>query len=114
MRAGLDLSYRQSNVAGDEVVLTPEFEGEPGDVAVGKTRMREITRWRKEHQPGGTLNAGSVFKNPEGVTAGELIDRLGLKGTQCRRRQRLGETRQLLRGRARGPPPQMSSPWFGR
>lgn len=79
--AALDLSYRHSNVAGDEVVLTARFEGEPGDVAVGKTRMREITRWRKEHQPGGTLNAGSVFKNPEGVTAGELIDRLGLKGT---------------------------------
>ena len=79
--AGLDLSYRHSNVAGDEVVLTARFEGEPGDVAVGKTRMREITRWRKEHQPGGTLNAGSVFKNPEGATAGELIDRLGLKGT---------------------------------
>jgi UDP-N-acetylmuramate dehydrogenase len=79
--AGLDLSYRHSNVAGGDVVLTARFEGEPGDVAVGKTRMREITRWRKEHQPGGTLNAGSVFKNPEGVTAGELIDRLGLKGS---------------------------------
>lgn len=78
---GLDLSYRHSNVTGDEVVLTARFEVEPGDVAVGKSRMREITRWRKEHQPGGTLNAGSVFKNPEGVTAGELIDRLGLKGS---------------------------------
>ena len=79
--AGLDLSYRHSNVTADEVVVTARFEGESGDVAVGKTRMREITRWRKEHQPGGTLNAGSVFKNPEGVTAGELIDRLGLKGS---------------------------------
>lgn len=78
--AELDLSYRHSNVAGNEIVVSATFEGYRGEVAVGKEKMREITRWRKEHQPGGTLNAGSVFKNPEGVAAGELIDDLGLKG----------------------------------
>lgn len=78
--ADLDLSYRHSNVAANEIVVSATFEGYRGEVAAGKEKMREITRWRKEHQPGGTLNAGSVFKNPEGVAAGELIDDLGLKG----------------------------------
>lgn len=77
---GLDLSYRHSNVAATEIVVSATFTGVRGEVGSGKETMREITRWRKEHQPGGTLNAGSVFKNPEGKAAGELIDELGLKG----------------------------------
>jgi UDP-N-acetylmuramate dehydrogenase len=76
----LDLGYRHSNVCARELVLSAEFHGYRGDPKGGKEKMREITRWRKEHQPGGTLNAGSVFKNPPGATAGELIDSLGLKG----------------------------------
>ena len=36
-------------------------------------------RWRREHQPGGQ-NAGSVFTNPPGTSAGLLIDEAGCKG----------------------------------
>jgi UDP-N-acetylmuramate dehydrogenase len=77
----LDLSYRHSNINSDELVVSASFRGEVGAPESGKRRMREITRWRRDNQPGGTLNAGSVFKNPSHVTAGELIDSLGLKGT---------------------------------
>ena len=78
----LELAYRHSNLRDTEMVVAATFRGHPGDQAVGREKMREITRWRKEHQPGGTLNAGSVFKNPPGVAAGQLIDDLGLKGTK--------------------------------
>jgi UDP-N-acetylmuramate dehydrogenase len=76
----LDHSYRHSNLSSSDVVLAAAFDAVPGDLDVGRAEIRRITRWRRENQPGGTLNAGSVFKNPEGTPAGELIDSLGLKG----------------------------------
>ncbi|MEX2280484.1 MAG: UDP-N-acetylmuramate dehydrogenase [Acidimicrobiia bacterium] len=76
----LDLRYRHSSVAAHQVVLDALFAFEPGESEEGEARMREITRWRREYQPGGTLNAGSVFKNPPDDSAGRIIDSLGLKG----------------------------------
>lgn len=76
----LDLGYRHSNLRPTDVVTEAVFTTEEGDVETGLQELRRITRWRRDHQPGGTFNAGSVFKNPTGTTAGELIDSLGLKG----------------------------------
>lgn len=75
----LDLRYRHSNLGPDDIVVAARFRTDPCTVDVAEQRMREITRWRKEHQPGGTFNAGSVFKNPPGDAAGRLIDAAGLK-----------------------------------
>lgn len=76
----LDLSYRHSNLSDDDLVVQATFTTSPIDPAEGERVLRDITRWRREHQPGGTLNAGSVFKNPDGDAAGAIIDGLGLKG----------------------------------
>jgi len=76
----LDLSYRHSNLGPMEIVVRATFATEPDDPDACERRIREVTRWRKEHQPGGILNAGSVFKNPPGDSAGRLIDEAGLKG----------------------------------
>ena len=79
----LDLSYRHSNLGSSDIVVSALFRTDPCGSSEAEERIREITRWRKEHQPGGTFNAGSVFKNPAGDAAGRLIDRAGLKGLRC-------------------------------
>ncbi len=76
----LELGYRSSNLGDDDVVLAARFRTVERPPAEGEAELREITRWRKSHQPGGTLNAGSVFKNPSDDSAGRIIDSLGLKG----------------------------------
>jgi len=75
----LDLSYRHSNVAATEVVVSAELHLAPGDREESEREIAEIVRWRRDHQPGGQ-NAGSVFTNPPGDSAGRLIDAAGLKG----------------------------------
>ncbi len=76
----LELSYRHSNIEVNDLVIDASFATERGDTDEGRREIRRITRWRRDNQPGGTLNAGSVFKNPANISAGELIDSLGLKG----------------------------------
>ncbi len=80
----LEMSYRSSNLRSDQLVLSAEFNTEEAPEEAGAAQLREITRWRRLHQPGGTHNAGSVFRNPPGDAAGRIIDELGLKGFRVR------------------------------
>jgi len=77
----LALRFRGSAVADHEVVTAARFEWAAGDRARSETEIAEIVRWRREHQPGGQ-NCGSVFVNPVPyqLSAGEVIDGLGLRG----------------------------------
>ncbi len=76
----LGLAYRRSGLGPDDVVLAAEFGLNKGDRDRILALMREAIRWRRDYQPGGTLNAGSVFRNPPQDSAGRIIDSLGLKG----------------------------------
>lgn len=71
--------YRHSSVGAAHVVVWAEFALVPGDPAQARALVADVVRWRRRHQPGGS-NAGSVFQNPPGSSAGELIERCGLKG----------------------------------
>ena len=75
----LDYGYRTSSLRRDDVVIAVRLHLRPGDAEASQERIREIVRWRREHQPGGA-NAGSAFRNPEDDYAGRLIEAAGCKG----------------------------------
>ncbi|WP_195210247.1 UDP-N-acetylmuramate dehydrogenase [Actinomarinicola tropica] len=77
--SALELRYRHSNVRPSQVVVEAVLELSPGDRGASEREISDIVRWRRAHQPGGQ-NAGSVFTNPPGDSAGRLIDAAGAKG----------------------------------
>ncbi len=83
----LGMAYRETRLkhgpAGrPEVVVAATFALQPADPGSITARLDDIRRWRQAHQPIGQRSAGSVFRNPEGDSAGRIIDGLGLKGRQ--------------------------------
>jgi UDP-N-acetylmuramate dehydrogenase len=75
----LALGYRTSAISRSDVVLSATLRLRRGDAEQAQERVREIVRWRREHQPGGP-NGGSVFTNPPGDHAARLIEAAGCKG----------------------------------
>jgi UDP-N-acetylmuramate dehydrogenase len=79
--ADLGLRFRGSGLGSSAVVLSARLQLGAGDPERGRAELSEIVAWRRANQPGGQ-NAGSVFVNPvpHQVSAGMLIDDLGLRG----------------------------------
>ncbi|HEY7282522.1 MAG TPA: UDP-N-acetylmuramate dehydrogenase [Actinomycetota bacterium] len=72
--------YRSSGLPPDGVVVAASVALRPGDPASIRGGMDEAREWRRRTQPLAEPNCGSVFKNPPGGHAAQMIDSLGLKG----------------------------------
>lgn len=79
----MDMSYRQTGLGTDDIVCSARFQlkvAEPSHIA---RVMHEYRSHRSETQPAEARNAGSMFRNPPGRSAGRLIESVGLKGVRC-------------------------------
>jgi len=73
-------SYRRTDLPSRGIIVEASLRLEPGDRDQIRRTMEASLRRRKRTQPLGMASAGSVFVNPEGDSAGRLIEALGLKG----------------------------------
>ena len=78
-----DFEYRSSRFSKTDLIIQATFIGNKASQDEIKKALDEIVSWRRENQPGGR-NVGSVFQNPEGISAGALIEKCGLKGFSIR------------------------------
>ncbi|MEX0658731.1 MAG: UDP-N-acetylmuramate dehydrogenase [Egibacteraceae bacterium] len=81
--AELGLRYRQTDLPGDAVVIRAGLVLTPTDAETLREEMAEMKQWRRRSQPVNTPSCGSVFANPEGDSAGRLIEASGMKGYRC-------------------------------
>ena len=72
--------YRHSGLDTYFCVTGATLALEPGDVDTITERMQRLFKQKVETQPFVEENAGCMFKNPPGDSAGRLIDISGLKG----------------------------------
>ncbi|MDR3669926.1 MAG: UDP-N-acetylmuramate dehydrogenase [Holophaga sp.] len=75
-----EFRYRWSVLGGGRVALGLTLRLAEGDPQRIRALVADYKRKRGTSQPLGKRNAGCIFKNPPGQSAGRLIDQAGLKG----------------------------------
>lgn len=79
-RKDLQPGYRSMGLQKDWTVLGASFRLRQSTPQAVRDTLRQFMVRRKQTQPLGLPSAGCIFKNPEGFSAGALIDKAGLKG----------------------------------
>jgi UDP-N-acetylmuramate dehydrogenase len=75
----LVFDYRRTNITA-KFILSARMKLNESDSEQIMRTVKEIWIYKKNNQPLNTKNSGCIFKNPQGGSAGALIDRAGLKG----------------------------------
>jgi UDP-N-acetylmuramate dehydrogenase len=79
-REQMGFGYRTAKIPEGHIVADVRFVLRRGDKEKIRDTVQRQQEQRRERQPWGSPNAGSVFKNPHEMAAGKLIEEAKLKG----------------------------------
>lgn len=79
-REEMGFGYRTANIPAGHIVAEARLVLRRDDRDKIMARVRDLQEKRKQRQPTGAPNAGSIFKNPYEESAGKLIEMAKLKG----------------------------------
>lgn len=77
----MDVTYRSCAALKNHIALGAVFRGRKDSPESIAQRMSAFSQKRWDSQPAAP-SAGCIFKNPEAIPAGRLVDELGLKGVR--------------------------------
>src|SRR5213594_3346102 len=80
-RDELEVFYRRFPLLEKNFAISATFRAQPSERAKIDSRLRESQEKRRTTQPI-AKSAGCIFKNPDSIPAGKLVDELGLKNSR--------------------------------
>ena len=80
-RDKLEVFYRRFPLLENNFAISATFRAQPAERAEIDSRLRESQEKRRTTQPI-AKSAGCIFKNPNSIPAGQLVDELGLKNSR--------------------------------
>jgi UDP-N-acetylmuramate dehydrogenase len=78
----LNFEYRELHLATGTIIVNAQIRMKHRSQNIILSEIEKIKKWRRQTQPLNLPSAGSVFKNPIGKSAGQLVEEVGLKGFQ--------------------------------
>ncbi len=79
-RSEINFEYRKTDLPPGCVITKALFKLTKGSRQKSVQNVKEYLTYRNQTQPVKFPNTGSIFKNPEIIAAGKLLENLGLKG----------------------------------
>jgi UDP-N-acetylmuramate dehydrogenase len=80
-RSAVRFGYRQSDLV-DAVIVAATVQLVPDKPEDVVRRIKKVWIRKQSNQPFGFQNAGYAFRNPRGLSAAELLEKAGVRGTK--------------------------------